>query len=88
MKKRRIGAIPQPFSEPSPELVRKGMQCLINNLGLIETEQFISFINSEQMDYTKWRSCLFEGLSLEEIVEAASAYEKEHPFQGKHAEIL
>jgi hypothetical protein len=70
------------------ELVNRGMECLINNLGLIETEQFISFINSEHMDYTKWRSCLFEGRTLEEIADAAAAYEKEHPFPNNQVEIL
>ncbi len=70
------------------EVMNRAIRCLIANLGIIETEQFISFINSERMDYTKWRSCLFEGLSIEEITHAAATYDREHPFQNERAEIL
>ncbi len=33
----------------------RGMQCLLEQLGVVETEQFISTIIREKFDYTKWQ---------------------------------
>ena len=37
------------------EVMNRGMECLVEKLGLIETEYFISVIIREQFDYTKWQ---------------------------------
>ena len=36
------------------EIMNKGINCLIQQTGVVETEKFISIINREQFDYTKW----------------------------------
>lgn len=61
------------------EIMNKGINCLIRQLGVVETEKFISIINREKFDYTKWQQNLFEGMTLEEINEAAAAFAKKNP---------
>lgn len=49
------------------ELLNKGMECLIENLGLVETERFISLLCVERFDYTKWREeTLFKKTTVDE----------------------
>jgi hypothetical protein len=50
----------------------EGMNVLLNNLGLVETERFIMLIQRESFDYTKWQEHLFEDMSIEEISEKAA----------------
>ena len=35
------------------EIMNKGINCLIRQLGVVETEKFISIINREKFDYIK-----------------------------------
>ena len=65
------------------ELLDRGMKCLRDGLGDIESEEFISIIIRERFDYTKWRENLYDGMSMEELLDAAAEYEREHPFQPK-----
>ena len=49
-------------------LLKTGMQVLIENLGHVEAERFISILLREPFDYTQWRAeNLFVGMSIEEI---------------------
>ena len=65
------------------ELLDRGMKCLRDGLGDIDPEEFISIIIRERFDYTKWRENLYDGMSMEELLDAAAEYEREHPFQPK-----
>jgi len=49
------------------EIKLKGFEVLSRHLGLVEAEKFISLIQRDKFDYTKWRENLFEGLSGEEM---------------------
>ena len=60
------------------ELMDIGMKCLVERLGLVEAERFISIIIRERGDYTKWRQRYFEDVSSDEFHEAAIQYGKEH----------
>jgi len=51
----------------------KGMEVLLDKLGMVEAERFIMLIQKESFDYTKWQDNLFEAMSLEEISEKAAA---------------
>ena len=62
------------------EIMDKGLACLLEKLGVIETERFISVINREKFDYTKWQRNRFAYMNSEEFNEAAVAYAKENPF--------
>lgn len=46
-------------------IMNKGINCLIENLGVLETEQFISVIMREKFDYTKWQQEHFDYISSE-----------------------
>jgi len=48
-------------------LKRKGLNILSENLGLVDTERFISLILREPFDYTEWQKNLYKDVSLEEF---------------------
>lgn len=62
------------------EIMNEGINCLIRELGVVKAEEFISIINREKFDYTKWRQNLFEDMSLEELNNAAADFAKKNPF--------
>lgn len=65
------------------EIMDKGINCLLEKLGAVETERSISVIIREKSDYTKWRRQYFDNMSAEEFNNAAVAHAKAHPFQPK-----
>ena len=65
------------------EIMNKGIHCLLEKLGVVETEQFISAINRERFDYTKWQRERFDNMSSDEFNESAVAFSKENPFCKK-----
>jgi len=61
-------------------LLDKGIKCLVNELGMLESEQFIHILLSQPFDYTEWREKnLCVGMSVEEISDAAVEYGKKAP---------
>ncbi len=64
-------------------IMDKGIRCLLMNLGTVETETFISMINREKFDYTKWQREHFDSMDSKEFVDAAAEYDKKHPFISK-----
>ena len=59
-------------------IMREGMNCLLEKLGVIETEIFISHLLREPFDYTQWRrDHLYNGVSLHELNRQAAQYAKE-----------
>ena len=65
------------------EIMDRGMQCLLEKLGVVETERFIAVINRERFDYTKWQRERFNHMGSDEFNKAAVAYSKENPFYKK-----
>ena len=59
--------------------MNRGMKCLIDTLGEVDAERFITQIIREPFDYTKWQRKMFEGMSVEEICNEAVEYCKENP---------
>jgi hypothetical protein len=45
----------------------EGMKILIDKLGRVEAERFISLIVREPFDYTEWQKELFNDLSVKEL---------------------
>ncbi len=62
------------------EILNRGMQCLTEQMGIIEAEHFVSTIIREKFDYTKWQREYFDAKTPEEISEEASCFEKNRPF--------
>ena len=55
---------------------QEGMDVLIEKLGKVDAERFITLIIREPFDYTKWQESLFEDLSVRELSENAMEYVK------------
>jgi len=47
------------------------MKHLIEYFGNVQTERFISLINKEPFDYTKWQENLFEDMTVEDLSKKA-----------------
>ena len=45
----------------------EGMKILLNGLGRVDAERFISLIIKEPFDYTKWQGDLFEDESVRSL---------------------
>ncbi|GHV24924.1 hypothetical protein AGMMS4952_01480 [Spirochaetia bacterium] len=61
-------------------LMKAGMKVLIEQLGNIEAERFVSILLREPFDYTEWRkNYLCVGMTVEEISnEAMKIYSQEN----------
>lgn len=59
-------------------IMNDAMNCLVKNLGVIETEIFISTLKREPFDYTEWRKDQFDDLTAEELNNAAAEYGRLH----------
>lgn len=59
------------------EIRSKGAAALVESLGAVEAERFITLILREPFDYTQWRKSLFHGRSIEEISAAAARLREE-----------
>ena len=59
-------------------LMSSGMKCLVDKLGIVEAEMFISVIREDTFDYTEWRQeYLWKDMSLDEILQLAANREKQ-----------
>jgi hypothetical protein len=68
-----------PDQNATSAIMTAGMALLLNNLGSIETEIFITTVKRNNFDYTEWRrDNLFSGMTLDEILDHAGEYERIH----------
>lgn len=58
------------------ELKNNGIKALVDKLGEVEAERFISLINQEKFDYTEWQKKLWKNKSVEELNQMASDFDK------------
>jgi len=58
------------------ELKRKGISLLINHLGEVDAEKFISLMNKEGFDYTEWQKQLFSGYEPKQLSSEPMNYKK------------
>lgn len=61
------------------EIKMEGMAILLERLGIVEAERFISLVQREKFDYTEWQKGLWLGKTVREISEAAMEHRKAHP---------
>ena len=63
----------------SDTLIRyEGMRLLLDNLGLVEAEKFISLIRRENFNYTVWQRNLWKDQNVDDIFEAAKKFTKKN----------
>lgn len=60
-------------------IMNTGMDCLIQKLGIVGTEQFISNLIREPFDYTEWQRVNFEAATLDGLNSAAVRYCEQNP---------
>ena len=60
-------------------IMEKGMRSLVESLGEVDAERFITRLIREPFDYTKWQRDLFDDMAIEEISAEAVKYCKENP---------
>ena len=68
--------------ESTAEIMSRGMKCLVEQMGIVEAERFISVIIREKFDYTKWQRDYFDVKTPADISKEAAQFEKVHPFRG------
>ncbi len=69
------------------EIMDAGFACLVEKLGIVDAERFISMIKRDSFDYTIWRREYFDGMDLEQISEEAASYAQSYPHRGKGIRI-
>ena len=61
------------------ELMHRGMHCLVEHMGEIDAQRFISAILREKFDYTQWRRERFDNMTLAEFEAEVTEWAKTHP---------
>ena len=56
------------------EIKRKGFRILVEKLGDVDAEKFISLINNGPFGYTQWQSSLWSDQTIEQVSEKAMNY--------------
>ncbi|MGF7109491.1 hypothetical protein [Treponema pedis] len=56
------------------ELLSRGMECLVESMGVVEAEYFIAAVRRERFDYTKWQREYFDKMDLGTFVNNAKTY--------------
>jgi hypothetical protein len=60
-------------------IINEGMNYLLEKLGVLETEIFISHILREPFDYTTWQKEYYAAISVNDLNQKAVEYAKTHP---------
>ncbi|MBO4314008.1 MAG: hypothetical protein J5838_06900 [Desulfovibrio sp.] len=67
------------MSTDTVELMNRGMHCLMEHMGALDAQRFISAVLREKYDYSQWQSEYFDGVTPEEFSAAALEWAKTHP---------
>ena len=54
------------------EIRVKGMQALIDALGLVDAERFMAATSRDRFNYTEWRRLALPDMSLQDLASAAN----------------
>ena len=65
------------------KILDQGFACLVENMGVVDAEYFISLIKRDDFDYTVWQREHFDKMKSGEFAAKASAYADSHPYMGK-----
>ena len=64
-------------------IMEKGTRALLENLGVLGTEQFISTLLKEPLNYTEWSREFFANYNPKEFLYDAIEYDKNNPVSTK-----
>lgn len=60
------------------EIKQEGLKILIEKMGEIEAEKFITLILREPFDYTKWQKDLWKDKTIEQLSKEAMDYKNKN----------
>ena len=60
-------------------IMERGMRSLVESLGEVDAEKFVTRLIREPFDYTKWQHNLFDDMTIEEINKEAVEYCRTNP---------
>jgi hypothetical protein len=58
------------------DVIQKGLGALLDALGKVDAERFITLLHRDPFDYTTWQKNLFENISVTELSAKAMAVRK------------
>lgn len=61
------------------EVKQKGLGALLEALGEVDAERFITLLNGDPFDYTTWQKNLFGNMNIGEISSKAMNLRKKNP---------
>jgi hypothetical protein len=64
------------------EVRTRGLRALVDALGPVEAERFITLILREPFDYTNWQKQLWAEKSVDELSKAAMKWRRAAPNKG------
>lgn len=64
------------------KILDQGFACLVEHMGVIDAEYFISLIKRDDFDYTVWQREYFDKMKPGEFASRASVYAESHPYTG------
>jgi hypothetical protein len=67
------------------ELRISGLRALVDALGPVDAERFITLMLREPFDYTAWRQQLWPGRTVEELSEAAMQLRRDSRNHGANS---
>ena len=68
------------------EIKQKGLGVLLEALGEVDAERFITLLNRDPFDYTTWQKNLFENMSVRELSAKAMQFRKTSESGSKETE--
>ena len=60
------------------EVKQKGLGALLEALGEVDAERFITLLNREPFDYTLWQRSIFENMDVKQISSKAMSLRKKN----------
>ena len=60
------------------EIKQKGLDILVSALGTVDAERFITLLNREPFDYTRWQRTLFIDVDVEKLSRQAMKRRKDN----------
>lgn len=70
------------------DLYNEGVSILIQHMGTIRAEQFISILMRESFDYTEWHQSMADTMTKESFTEIAEQAEILTPYEGDTSTII
>ena len=68
-------------------VLKEGMDCLRENLGVLKAEMFVAEIIRNNFDYTEWQRVYFDAMTTEEIKQDIDKFIKKNPYKGNAVRI-